>query len=161
MSGSNQFIRIVLDSREEFETACEKLLAAWRSEQGEGEPGLYTRGMYAFIWNSGETFPYEYQDEFENLYLLYGYQALRPIKVNRVRLSDLDGKSGQEALEMLKAKSLELPEIYAKKGNEAQVVSMVLAELRQDPELLKTRAWTYTDPTLYEAAERIADCIYP
>jgi phosphate transport system substrate-binding protein len=161
VSGSNQFIRIVLDSREEFETACEKLLAAWRSEQGEGEPGLYTRGMYAFIWNSGETFPYEYQDEFENLYLLYGYQALRPIKVNRVRLSDLDGKSGQEALEMLKAKSLELPEIYAKKGNEAQVVSMVLAELRQDPELLKTRAWTYTDPTLYEAAERIADCIYP
>ena len=161
-SGSNEIIRIVLDSKEEFEAARDKLLSQWRSEQGEGEPGLYTRGMYALIWGGAQGGPgYEYQDTSENLYLPKKYQALRPYKAHRIRLEELNGRSGAEALQILRDTGLELPEIYVKKGNEAQVLTMILGEIRENTELLITREWDYNDPILYEAAERIADCIRP
>ena len=161
-SGSNEIIRIVLDSKKVFEAARDKLLAQWRSEQGEGEPGLYPRGMYALIWDGNQKDPgFEYQDTSENLYLPKKYQVLRPYREHRIRLEELNGRSGDEARQILRDIGLELPPVYVKKNNEAEVVNMVVREILEHPERLTERNWTYQDIFLLEAANRIADCIKP
>ena len=158
--GSTQAIRMIVDSKEEFETLYEKLLSKWR-DPIVGEPGLYTRGMYGIIWEAtGSEFPYEYQNEFEDVYLLKGYDALRPYRSHRIKLSDLDGMTDEEILKKLQERNLS--EVYDEElGNEAEIVGTIVKMIQKDPELLRTRNWEIEDPVLYEAAERVADCIKP
>ena len=66
----------------------------------------------------------------------------------------------EEILKKLQERNLS--EVYDEElGNEAEIVGTIVKMIQKNPELLRTRNWEIEDPVLYEAAERVADCIKP
>ena len=84
---------------------------------------------------------------------------MRPFVRRRINKEKFRNKTPEEIMELLAGKEIEYPESIVKTGTEMEVTAMVLDELLRSSNRLFTRNWSFTDPVLVEAANRIADCI--
>ena len=149
---------VVLDTKEEFEAAYERVLEGLRGERPE-DAAHTTGGLYQLDRKrTGDLGDYELDAVHEDLYR-FDYRPMRPFVKRRINKEKFKNKTPEEIMELLAGKEIEYPESIVKTGTEMEVTAMVLEELLRSPNRLFTRNWSFMDPVLVEVANRIADCI--